>query len=265
MRASIPKTCFMPYSTYVSAGLEEGGYGVRGVLEYVGDGEERERAVGSVGDGDGERGSVIETIGIAGNTSNPYGVENNGFRGDVWEGCDDMPFDMPVPMRRQAAVNVSEANTHYIEYAFRQAQETSYAPIPHNATLWKAVEQEFTADKENSYNSWDFGLNQQTGWNTHGTYSWGHGPFGSGTTTWNLENPLRRDTVTVPANNHVVIRFATDNPGVWALHCHVAWHVEGGMFLALAERPSDLVRMVNEMNPETRRQSQSFCAAGDDT
>lgn len=125
MRASIPKTCFMPYSTYVSAGLEEGGYGVRGVLEYVGDGEERERAVGSVGDGDGERGSVIETIGIAGNTSNPYGVENNGFRGDVWEGCDDMPFDMPVPMRRQAAVNVSEANTHYIEYAFRQAQEVN--------------------------------------------------------------------------------------------------------------------------------------------
>ena len=68
---------------------------------------------------------MVETIGVAGNTSNPYGVENNGLRGDVWEGCDDMPFDMPVPMRKQPAVNVSEANTHYIEYAFRQAQEVN--------------------------------------------------------------------------------------------------------------------------------------------
>jgi FtsP/CotA-like multicopper oxidase with cupredoxin domain len=25
----------------------------------------------------------------------------------------------------------------------------------------------------------------------------------------------------------VVIRFETDNPGLWALHCHVAWHMEG--------------------------------------
>ncbi|KAI1094865.1 putative multicopper oxidase [Rostrohypoxylon terebratum] len=296
VRATIPKTCFMPYSTYVSAGLEEGGYGVRGVLEYVEEGSER---VVDVGDGDGVGERVLEMIGVAGNTSNPHGVENNGLRGDVWEGCDDMPFDMPVPMRRQPAVNVSEENTHYIEYAFRQAQEvnrifinkTSYTPLPHNATLWKAVEQEFTADKENSYNSWDFGLNQQVlhipdashgaqivinskdgmehPWHLHGhtfqIVGWGHGPFGSDTTTWNLDNPLRRDTVTVPANNHVVIRFATDNPGVWALHCHVAWHVEGGMFLTLAERPSDLVRMINDMNMATRRQSQSFCAAGDGT
>lgn len=39
--------------------------------------------------------------------------------------------------------------------------KTAYAPLPNNATLWKATEQQFTADKANSYNSWDFGLNQQ--------------------------------------------------------------------------------------------------------
>ncbi|KAI1410835.1 putative multicopper oxidase [Hypoxylon sp. FL1857] len=273
VRASIPKTCFLPYSTYTSAGLEGAEYGVKGIISYVED--------------------------EAGNTSNPYGVENNGLRGDVWEGCDDMPFDMPVPMRKRPAVNVSETNTHYIEYAFRQAQEvnrifvnkTSYLPLPNNATLWKAVEQKFTADRDNSYDSWDFGLNQQVllvpdadqgaqivinskdamehPWHLHGhtfqVVGWGKGPFGSDTskTTWNLDNPMRRDTVTVPPFNHVVIRFAADNPGIWALHCHVAWHIEGGMFLSLAERPSDLVRLVDDMDPEVRRLSQSFCGAGE--
>jgi len=57
---------------------------------------------------------------------------------------------------------------------------------------------------------------------------WGNGQFGSnGNTTWNLDNPMRRDTITVPAQGHVILRFMADNPGIWALHCHVAWHVEG--------------------------------------
>lgn len=55
------------------------------------------------------------------------------------------------------------------------------------------------------------------------------------TTTWNLENPLRRDTFTVPAQSHVVVRFRADNPGMWILHCHVAWHLEGKKALPAAE------------------------------
>lgn len=49
---------------------------------------------------------------------------------------------------------------------------------------------------------------------------WGPGYFGEAEngTTWNLENPMRRDTVTVPAFSHIVIRFLADNPGLWALH-----------------------------------------------
>ncbi|RYO91084.1 hypothetical protein DL766_003352 [Monosporascus sp. MC13-8B] len=201
------------------------------------------------------------------NTSNPYGVENNGVRGDVWEGCDDMPFDVPKP--------------------------TAYSPLPNNATLWKAFEQDLTAESANSYNSWDSGLNQQVllipeadkgaqivinsrdamehPWHlqyvspssaschTFQIVGWGRGLFGerskggededgggaTGTTTWNLENPMRRDTVTVPAFSHVVIRFVADNPGLWALH-----------------RPGDLVELVDRMDPETRRLSQSFCGMG---
>ncbi len=38
----------------------------------------------------------------------------------------------------------------------------------------------------------------------------------------------------------------------------------GGMFVSLAERPGDLVDLVNDMDPETRQLSQSFCGVDDD-
>ncbi|KAI1148554.1 Cupredoxin [Nemania diffusa] len=363
IRATLPETCFLPYVPYTSAGLEAGGYLAKGILSY-------------------DDVPVDATpIGVMSNVSNPYGVGNNGARGGVWEGCDDMPFDLPRPMREVPAYEVPEQNKHYIEYMFRQAQDvnrifinkTAYAPLTDNATLWKAMEQEFVVSKANAYNSWDFGLNQQvllvpdadtgaqvvinsrdamehpwhlqsvnllsyvviplfillglgphiclvdmvrgiyaihpfpsTGWltlisrlcrqllqpwvarsnnplfktgHTFQIVGWGPDLFGTAapslddkdktpmtttttttTTTWNLGNPMRRDTVTVPAFSHVVIRFETDNPGLWALHCHVAWHMEGGMFVSLIERPSDLVTLVEAMDPATRILSQNFCS-----
>ncbi|KAF7519429.1 hypothetical protein G7054_g13112 [Neopestalotiopsis clavispora] len=267
LRATLPQTCFLPYAPYVSAALESNGYAARGILSYS-----------------GTEDPDAEPIGVRGNVSNPYGVENNGVRGDVWEGCDDMPFDMPKPMRKMDAVEVGEKNYHYIEYAFRQAQDvnrifinkTAYSPLENNATIWKAVDQDFDTSKEGSYHSWDFGLNQQVllipeadkgaqivinskdamehPWHmqkmtpisghTFQIVGWGPGEYGTTTTntgtTWNLQNPMRRDTVTVPAQSHVVLRFAADNPGLWALHCHVAWHMEAGMLVSIAERPADL-------------------------
>ncbi|KAI8629543.1 multicopper oxidase [Xylariaceae sp. FL1651] len=288
IRATLPQTCFLPFVPYTSAGLAAAEYAVKGVLSY-------------------DDVSVnLEPVGVQGNVSNPYGVENNAVRGDVWEGCDDMPFHLPKPMREIAAYEVADQNMHYIEYMFRQAQDvnrifinkTAYAPLHDNATLWKAVEQQFVPSEANSYNSWDFGLNQQVllipeankgaqvvinsrdamehPWHLHGhtfqIVGWGPGLFGTPstssdnkttTTTWNLANPMRRDTVTVPAFSHVVLRFKADNPGLWALHCHVAWHMEGGMFISLAERPTDLAALVASMDPATRALSQSFCGASD--
>lgn len=82
---------------------------------------------------------------------------------------------------------------------------------------------------------------------------------GTGTTTWNLENPLRRDTFTVPAESHVVIRFRADNAGLWVLHCHVGWHLEAGMLVSFLERPGDLKGLLDGMDAETRERSESFC------
>jgi len=38
-----------------------------------------------------------------------------------------------------------------------------------------------------------------------------------------------RDTVLVPPRSSVGVLFDAINPGVWFLHCHIAWHLERGM------------------------------------
>lgn len=55
-----------------------------------------------------------------------------------------------------------------------------------------------------------------------------------------LSNPLRRDTASVEAYGWLLLRFVADNPGVWALHCHVAWHTEAGLLMQFITRSDDL-------------------------
>jgi FtsP/CotA-like multicopper oxidase with cupredoxin domain len=39
-----------------------------------------------------------------------------------------------------------------------------------------------------------------------------------------------RDTVLVPPGRRVVLAFDANNPGLWAFHCHLLYHLEAGMF-----------------------------------
>lgn len=57
----------------------------------------------------------------------------------------------------------------------------------------------------------------------------------------NTTNPVRRDTVTVDAYGWALIRFRSDNPGMWAFHCHVAWHLEAGLMMQFQTR-NDLMK-----------------------
>jgi len=41
----------------------------------------------------------------------------------------------------------------------------------------------------------------------------------------NTVNPPYRDTTDLPASGWVAIRYLTDNPGAWLLHCHIQWHL----------------------------------------
>ncbi|PSR82485.1 multicopper oxidase-domain-containing protein [Coniella lustricola] len=49
----------------------------------------------------------------------------------------------------------------------------------------------------------------------------------------NLKNPIRKDTVYVPAFGYVRLRFWADNEGIWLLHCHILWHEASGMAMAI--------------------------------
>ncbi|XP_021889783.1 LOW QUALITY PROTEIN: laccase-17 [Carica papaya] len=50
--------------------------------------------------------------------------------------------------------------------------------------------------------------------------------------TFNLVDPVERNTVGVPSGGWVAIRFLADNPGVWFMHCHLEVHTSWGLKMA---------------------------------
>jgi len=63
----------------------------------------------------------------------------------------------------------------------------------------------------------------------------------------NLENPPYRDTIDLPASGWAVVRYVTDNPGAWLLHCHVQWHLVSGMAVVLVENEEQMLTMVGSI------------------
>lgn len=65
----------------------------------------------------------------------------------------------------------------------------------------------------------------------------------------NPQNPLRRDVVLLPnapsetKPGYIVIQIDADNPGIWPLHCHIAWHVSQGLYIGVMERPDEIKSM----------------------
>jgi len=68
-----------------------------------------------------------------------------------------------------------------------------------------------------------------------------HRPFDPKTSpaTWQFNNPPRRDTVMAPAGGYVAVAFRPDNPGVWLIHCHIAWHASAGLALQMIIQADD--------------------------
>ncbi|KAL4242549.1 Laccase [Abortiporus biennis] len=58
----------------------------------------------------------------------------------------------------------------------------------------------------------------------------------AGSDVYNYENPVRRDVVNIgTTGDNVTIRFTTNNPGPWFLHCHIDWHLDAGFAVVFAE------------------------------
>ncbi|KAI9776533.1 MAG: hypothetical protein M1839_009514 [Geoglossum umbratile] len=64
-----------------------------------------------------------------------------------------------------------------------------------------------------------------------------------GATITNPKNPARRDTQLLQPLGHMAIQINADNPGVWPFHCHIAWHLSGGLYINVMERPADISEM----------------------
>ncbi|KAI0820681.1 laccase [Trametes gibbosa] len=63
----------------------------------------------------------------------------------------------------------------------------------------------------------------------------------AGSDAANYDNPVRRDVVsTGTAGDNVTIRFTTDNPGPWFLHCHIDFHLEAGFAIIFSEDTADV-------------------------
>ncbi|KAH6899529.1 laccase 2 precursor [Coprinopsis sp. MPI-PUGE-AT-0042] len=58
----------------------------------------------------------------------------------------------------------------------------------------------------------------------------------AGSSVYNYDNPIRRDVVSAgTTGDNVTIRFTTDNPGPWIMHCHIDWHLVLGLSVVFAE------------------------------
>ncbi|XP_066921710.1 uncharacterized protein [Clytia hemisphaerica] len=52
-----------------------------------------------------------------------------------------------------------------------------------------------------------------------------------------FDRPIQKDTLMVPVGAYAVIRFKTNNPGKWFLHCHIEYHSMQGMAMVINEAP----------------------------
>ncbi|KAL0939159.1 diphenol oxidase [Colletotrichum truncatum] len=210
-------------------------------------------------------------------------ISTPGIGKEPWgDHCEDLPFNLPKPVRSRTAYVPGERNFHY--FTFKQERigdvvrtrvnETLFTPLKDDATLWKVMQQDISPANLNSPNpKLDFGKDQFVlvskddkaaqivvnsdammvhPWHLHGqnfqVVGWGDGLFGKSKTTWNFDNPMRRDTITIPGYSHIVIRILADNPGVWAFHCHYLWHAEAGMFVSIAQRMGELSTMLGSLD-----------------
>ncbi|PSR74295.1 multicopper oxidase [Coniella lustricola] len=105
-------------------------------------------------------------------------------------------------------------------------------------------------------NEWTYLLIENSNAVTHPIHLHGHDFYILGadnsaytsadTATLNYSNPPRRDVAMLPPNGWLAIAFQADNPGIWLMHCHIAWHTDQGFALQWLERRSEIEALYDE-------------------
>jgi hypothetical protein len=62
-----------------------------------------------------------------------------------------------------------------------------------------------------------------------------------------MSNPIRRDTATLPARGYLVLAFESDNPGAWLMHCHIPFHIAGGLGVQFIEREAEILSSIGDL------------------
>ncbi|USW51556.1 Putative multicopper oxidase, type 1, multicopper oxidase, copper-binding, cupredoxin [Septoria linicola] len=166
----------------------------------------------------------------------------------------------PIPLQRPTTVQniditFQSNGTHNLFYMNNSTFRANYNdPVLLDAKLGN---NEYPAE----YNVFNFGSSKvirlvlynhaQTG--SHPMHLHGHNAFilAEGFGKWdgsitNAHNPQRRDVhllqnaASATEPSYLVIQIDADNPGVWPFHCHIAWHVSGGLYINILERPDDI-------------------------
>ena len=70
----------------------------------------------------------------------------------------------------------------------------------------------------------------------------------------NFENPQRADTATLPKDGWLYLRFKANNPGVWPIHCHIAWHEFMGQLVLFAEDVENIPETPEGLLPQCQKE-----------
>ncbi|WPG97232.1 multicopper oxidase [Acrodontium crateriforme] len=152
---------------------------------------------------------------------------------------------------QQVDVNFKSNGTHWLWYMNNSTFRVDYNdPILLDAKLGNI-------NFPSKYNVYNFGrsksirivLYNHVAAGAHPFHMHGHNMYilASGTGTWDGQvtrpsNPQRRDVQILPnavgsQPSYIVIQIDGDNPGIWPFHCHIAWHVSGGLYMNIMENP----------------------------
>jgi FtsP/CotA-like multicopper oxidase with cupredoxin domain len=79
----------------------------------------------------------------------------------------------------------------------------------------------------------------------------GQGTWDGSTTGLTFNNPTRRDTAVLPAGGYMLMAFPADNPGMWIMHCHIAWHASQGLSMQFMERMGEIKTSIGDYSTLT--------------
>ncbi|KAI9673316.1 MAG: hypothetical protein M1829_004082 [Trizodia sp. TS-e1964] len=179
--------------------------------------------------------------------------------------CSNDPLELTVPVYPIAPSPVADTTQEInLNYTFNASgnflwtmNKSTFRANYNNPLLLLASEGNTTYPYDPEWNVYNFGsnktirvvVNNLTPF-THPMHLHGHnmallsvGPGKWDGTITRPSNPMRRDVQLLNGNSHLVWQIDADNPGVWPFHCHIVWHVSGGLYVNIMERPDDIRQM----------------------